>query len=500
MLVEIFTTLLADTQSEIPELKKTAHYKDEFNNEQWNPVFPCAFFRYDGTKPVENSRASDGSALKSKILISVFVGDKDLETPVTLNTVEKIENLFNDNQLSVGINSVTYSFPVRLTPNGSDFVTYVKGLSVYRVQIEIEVPTGVMPESDIELPGAVNLLLPNNGATDVDAAHANLSYDDLPDVLDYEIMLGDLGFENVFFHVTFYEYLNITLPDGIIEPGNTYYWMIRARNIAGYGEWSTPRSFTTIEATGITPLNPSQITNNTLWCRTDSVITTTGNKVTQFTDLSGNGNHLLQTTDANRPVLTANVINGHSAILHDPTGNVRKCVAYNDTAKKFEILNASGKSFMITAIPDSTYSYDNNPIALLARSNSNFGDNWLLGKYNDNLNNIRGVYQFPKFNTNIVAVAPVVNNLMQIIFVCNAGLVSVYIHGKKISENTVSSLTTNFASEIGTYLTLGAEYYNAGNSIQYKGYSLELAFWNKVLSTDEIAALYEYHKEYYGVQ
>lgn len=501
MLLEIFTEVISDIKTEIPGLPICQLYKNELLSDEWKPAFPLVFVRYDGTKPIESTKLTDGSYGKSKIILSLFAGDKDTTQPKTLSLIEKLEYIFNGNILKVTINGISYSFPMNLTPAGTDFVSYVKGVSVYRVQVEIEVPTGIMPESDIELPAAPVLTTPANNANNVDAEHAALSFTSEPgdEVLDYDIYVSDAAdFSNIIFQQLQHIYNTVTIPDGIIEPENTYYWKVKCRNAAGYSEYSGTRAFTTIEAVNVIPLNPSQISNNTLWCRTDNVTTATGNKVTQFTDVSGNGNHLVQATDANRPVLTPNVLGSHPAIFHDPTGNVRKSIAYNDTTKKFEILSGNEKSFMFTIIPDEAYSIGNNTIGLISRGNSNYGTNYIFGKYNDNLNNIRGVLQFPRYNNNSVAALPLVYSLMQVLFVYNGTVMRVYKDGVKVSEFTYA-LTTPITNEAATWFTIGAEFHNANNGLYYKGYVFETAFWNKALTAGDIASLYEYHKEYYGV-
>jgi len=46
---------------------------------------------------------------------------------------------------------------------------------------------------------------------------------------------------------------------------------------------------------------PSQVPNQKLWTRFNHGIIETGSGISQWTDVSGNGNHLKQTTDADRP-------------------------------------------------------------------------------------------------------------------------------------------------------------------------------------------------------
>ncbi len=61
---------------------------------------------------------------------------------------------------------------------------------------------------------------------------------------------------------------------------------------------------------------PASLTSLKLWVKSDTGITiATG--VSQWDDLSGNGNHLVQATGASQPVVTASAINGLPAITFD---------------------------------------------------------------------------------------------------------------------------------------------------------------------------------------
>lgn len=52
-----------------------------------------------------------------------------------------------------------------------------------------------------------------------------------------------------------------------------------------------------------------------LWLKADAGVT--GTPVSQWNDQSGRGNHLIQATSTNRPVLTANALNGFPALTFD---------------------------------------------------------------------------------------------------------------------------------------------------------------------------------------
>jgi len=68
---------------------------------------------------------------------------------------------------------------------------------------------------------------------------------------------------------------------------------------------------------------PSEIPELKLWCRYGSGITITGSGVSQWDDVSGNGNHLKQGTDTNRPSKEAD-----GSILFDGVDNFLKADAF----------------------------------------------------------------------------------------------------------------------------------------------------------------------------
>lgn len=68
---------------------------------------------------------------------------------------------------------------------------------------------------------------------------------------------------------------------------------------------------------------PSQLPGLKLWCRYGQGITVTGSGVSQWDDVSGNGNHLKQATDANRPSKEAD-----GSILFDGIAHFLKADAF----------------------------------------------------------------------------------------------------------------------------------------------------------------------------
>lgn len=71
------------------------------------------------------------------------------------------------------------------------------------------------------------------------------------------------------------------------------------------------------------PFLPSDLAGLKLWTRFNSGITITGSGVSQWDDVSGNGNHLLQGTDASRP---SKEVDG--SILFDGIDDALKAVAF----------------------------------------------------------------------------------------------------------------------------------------------------------------------------
>ena len=68
---------------------------------------------------------------------------------------------------------------------------------------------------------------------------------------------------------------------------------------------------------------PSDLANLELWTKYNSGITVTGSGVSQWDDVSGNGNHLKQGTDTNRPSKE-----GDGSILFDGVDNFLKADAF----------------------------------------------------------------------------------------------------------------------------------------------------------------------------
>lgn len=496
MLLEIFTTIIDDIKTEIPAVKHAAYYKDELRSDNWNPKYPVVFARYDGTKPVNDTKLADGSYAKSKILVSLFAGDKDTASPLTLNLVEKLEHLFNANELSIVVNDITYRFPVYLTTTGTDFVSYIKGLSVYRVQIEIEVPTGLLPVSSGSLPDAPVLLSPANGAIDVDTAHPALVWDGAEDDLDYTILVSDDAlFTNIVYQQTNHLYLNTVIPDDIIEPGTVYYWKVRARNATGYGVYSAAFSFTTSESGGILPITMLQAGLNDVWLRGDDLTLASG-AVASANDKSGNGRHFTNSTIANRPI--TEIINGRTFIKFDGTLTDVRNLSFNDITHIFKSTGSEVRTFaFIIKIGNNTTGRAN---AIIARSNNNVGDEFYFRLPTAGGGSLTvNYFGFPKSNGawDDIVMPNNPGTVHLVILEVNQNICKIFIDGVLIAVNTVTFPNVSLPANASTFLVLGGTRQSNATQGTFNGSIAEFASGAKILTANEIAGLWLQVKEYY---
>lgn len=352
---------------------------------------------------------------------------------------------------------------------------------------------------ELPIPDIPILLTPVNGEENGVAKQA-FNWSNANNATGYRLQISENDFnENILDQSSIIE-SSFTIPEDInLSDGTTYKWRVQSLGANKNSNWSNEFSFAVNEAT-LTAKTPNEIGNCLLWVKSNTGVTTaTGNKVSSWTDQSGHGNHLVQSSDSNRPVITANAYGIYSGIYHDASGSVRKTLGYNDTTGKFQITTGQARSVMVTLLPDVNWIEGNNGIGIVSLSNSNYGNNWIVGKYNDNLSNIRAVMQFPKYNTSQVVPLPLKSDLLQMVATYDGTNCRSFINGKLLSK-LPRSITNPISNNAGTWLTVGAEYHTANNSIDYKGYIFEVAFWDKRLSAVEIEELNKSFIETYNIQ
>lgn len=95
-----------------------------------------------------------------------------------------------------------------------------------------------------------------------------------------------------------------------LATGKYYFWRVRAQQVGGPSAWSPIWRF------GI--FLPTDWPSLSLWISADGQVQTdVANRVTQWTDMSGQGNNVVQTNAAKQPLLVPNVFNGKPVIRFD---------------------------------------------------------------------------------------------------------------------------------------------------------------------------------------
>lgn len=74
--------------------------------------------------------------------------------------------------------------------------------------------------------------------------------------------------------------------------------------------------------------SPTDIDGCVLWLRSDTCVKDESDRVSEGTDKSGNSHHVLQTTDAKKPVYHSNQINGHPCWRFDGVDDWLKASAF----------------------------------------------------------------------------------------------------------------------------------------------------------------------------
>lgn len=87
--------------------------------------------------------------------------------------------------------------------------------------------------------------------------------------------------------------------------------------------------------------SPSDLANLKIWFKPDGLLFNGGNLIHQWTDASGNGNHLLQAVETNKPLRVAGLLNGFQGVRFDGVDNSLKAVnfTWNQPETIYIVLN-----------------------------------------------------------------------------------------------------------------------------------------------------------------
>lgn len=375
------------------------------------------------------------------------------------------------------------------------YLAYTNNIVSFGILLKIEYVDFVDPTVEINLNPPV-LQSPANNYSEGEIYQA-LNWDSVTDAQQYHIRVynnaGVLTIDQDNLVNT-----SFTIPDDVsFNDGDTITWKVRAKSGNTYSEWSDTWSYTINDNT-IVPLNPSQITSNNLWLRSDLGVTQTSGRVSTWADQSTGGSNLTQATSTRRPIVSANAYGSIQSIYFNPDwSGSGETLSYNDSTAKYSFTSANQASFMFTFMTDGTkLTLNDSYFSPFTRSNTNYGSQF---SFTRGVNTGPGSYQlgypFPAGDYLVVPIA--LNVPHQIIVVKNTTNHKVYLDGNKIGELTKTP--TAFAVEGNTYLNVGSTYNTGDGNGKFTGHFFEVAWWTKLLSASEIASLYKYHKNYFNI-
>lgn len=486
MLKAIFAELISFIKDAVPGLP-VSRYKGEFEEgSEWNPVFPSCFIQYSGLKPMEALKLTDGSYQKAFIYVNIFVGDHDYTEPAVLDMVETLQSLFVKSRLTINIDAVDYSFNIFLSEEGTQNFAYTKGAELYRIAVKIEVPYTLIQIAN-NPPAQITLSAPADGSSDIDGNNADFSWlTGDAEAIDYEIIISsNSDFTDEIFRQDRLKYIKVTVPNDILSSSTEYFWKVRARGLSGSGAWSSSRSFTTGSGAGIIPKDLNDL-GFFSWWRADTIETLSG-KVTQGTDKTGNGNHLTQTADPQRPVPSD--YNGIPSIYYDAA--VYKNLNIADTTQKFDLHNEI-KSFTVVFVPllyaDTT--------TMLGRSNPSYGIGWRIARANVQEQNM----QFGNANSYNGVRIPILEGKLHKLTVSMNGsnVFTAWLNGVKIATGSAVFFNQLPDGNVNNAFVLGSNYKNNSAGGHFKGHIIECGFSNNELSDSDVESLNAYQLAYCG--
>jgi len=501
MLLELFTTLLEDIQTAVPEFKRVDRYKFEFEQgTDWDPEYPICFMRYDGIKPNPRTVIADGSYTKAYIYLTLFIGDEDINSPVVLDKVEKVQSLFVNSFITIPVESVDRKFNITLSENGTELHGYVKGVEVYRVGLKIEIPYKLI-QLVAEPPEQVTLVSPANGATSIDINNADCEWNDAgAGVTGYDMVISpNSDFSVEVFRVSKYSYLKLTVPNGLLADETVYYWKVRAKGSGINGAWSETRSFTTGVTEEILPLTFLQAGLNDIYVRGDN-LTLSGSKVSSWNDQSGNARHLTNSTDANRPI--TETLHGRTFVKFEGTyaSNGIRNLSVVDSIHLFKMTGTQTRTFA-WVLRTRTNSIVN---AIMARSNNSVGDEYYFRiPSNFGTPPLFNYYGFPKSSSTTAGEAILPENIevTRLVILEVAGTAGkLFIDGNLIWSGTlVFNADINLPANAATFFVLGGVRQPSHTQGTFAGAIGEFASGAKILTADEHAAILKQYQNYYNL-
>lgn len=480
---------------------------------------------YDNTVVEVRKGLVDSSTINSFPVLSVQLGSEVIQTQIEGNT----EGLFsldvfiigfvNSNDITTDVESMIRDIKrylykdVTISENyvcnlfDIDFIqgyeikeinpylAYKNNICSFGVLLKVEYIDFIEPVNITSLDAPV-LSSPSNGYGS-GSLFQSLNWDPVDDAQYYHIRIYNNGGVLTIDQDNLVN-TSFTIPADIsFNDGDIITWKVRAKAGNTFSEWSYTWNFT-INDTSITPLNPSEISNNNLWLRSDLGVTQTSGRVSTWADQSTGGSNLTQSTSTRRPIVSVNAYGSKPSIYFNPDwSGSGETLSYNDSSAKYSFTSANQVSFMITFLTDGTkLLVSDTYFSPFTRSNTNYGSQF---SFTRGVNTGPGSYQlgYPYPAGDYLVVPLALNIPHQIIVVKNTTNHKVYLDGNKIGD--ITKTPTSFAVEANSYLNVGSTYNTGDGNGKFTGHFFEVAFWTKLLSASEIASLYKYHKDYFNI-
>ncbi|MFA6923650.1 MAG: hypothetical protein WC223_05290, partial [Bacteroidales bacterium] len=152
-------------------------------------------------------------------------------------------------------------------------------------------------------------IYPHNNAIVSDTV-INFQWNTNPGAVSYDLQVAaDILFTSDVQNFTGLVSPNSQLP--VLHSGNIYYWHVRAYDGSAYTSWTNDYKLTTF--------NPKILSGLKLWLAADAGVVLSGSNVTQWNDLSENGNNATQSTSNKQPIFVNSVLNNKPIIRFDGT-------------------------------------------------------------------------------------------------------------------------------------------------------------------------------------
>lgn len=432
------------------------------------------------------------------VFIIGFVNSNDITTDVESMIRDIKKYLYKD--VTISDNYVCNLFDIDYIQGYeikevNPYLAYKNNICSFGVLLKVEYIDFIAPVNIISLDAPV-LSSPSNGYAS-GSLFQSLNWNTVDDAQYYHIRIynnsGILTIDQDNLVNT-----SFTIPADIsFNDGDTITWKVRAKAGNTFSEWSATWSYT-INDTSITPLNPNQISNNNLWLRSDLGITLTSGRVSTWADQSVGGSNFTQATSTRRPVIASSAYNGIQSVYFNPDwAGAGETLSYNDSTLKYDWTNINQGSFLFTFMSDGTkFTTSDTYFVTFTRSNSNYGSQWAFTR-GVNTGPMGYHLAYPNYNAECVQIPFSLNIPHQVIVVKDGTNHKTYLDGNKISEITRTLVA--FPNQVGSYVNVGSMYNTGDGNGRFTGHFFEAAFWTKLLTSDEIKSLYQYHKNFFSI-